>query len=128
MHRNRLHILLGVLLWVVFAYYWSLVVRRPITEHTQFALLVVGSIVVSVTLAMFGWVIYNMRLARRERRLLRRDSKGVPAADFLGRTITAMDEAQLKRASYIEVHLVESPDGPEATGHKVFRASGKVPD
>ena len=68
------------------------------------------------------------RLARRERRFSRRDSKAAPAADFLGRTVTAMDEAELKRASYIEVHLVESPDDPEAPGHKVFRASGKAPD
>lgn len=127
MHRSRLHILLGVLLWVVFGYYWYIVVRRPITAHTQLALLIVGSIVVSVTLIMFGWVLHNTRLSRRNRRFERSDAPPGPESDFLGRTFTATDGQQIKSAAYIEVHLVESPDG-ESAGHKVFRVPGKIPD
>ena len=118
---------MGVLLWAVFGYYWFLVVRRPITEQTQFALTIVGSIVVGVTLVMFGWVIYNMRLARGERRMRRTEIPAPPNSDFLGRTFVARNEDELKRASYVEVHLVEIRNREESSGHKVFRVADRIP-
>ena len=41
--RTTLHIILGVLLWVVFIYYWYIVMKQPITDETRRALLVVGA-------------------------------------------------------------------------------------
>ena len=103
-------------------------VRRPITEQTQYALIVVGSIVGAVTIVMFVWVLHNVRLARRERRHTRTVPAVDPIVDFLGRTFIARNEAELKQAPYIEVHLVEIKDQEELSGHKVFRVADRIPD
>jgi hypothetical protein len=124
-YRSRLHILAGFLLWAVFAYYWYIVARRPITEHTEVALLSVGSIIFVINVIMVVWVVHNLRLAQRNRRLVRAPEPEVPDADFLGRTFIAQDEAELRRANYIEVHLIEMSDEESQTAHKVFRV-GRV--
>ena len=128
MARTILHLLLGVLLWVVFAYYWYIVMQRPITAETQRALLIVGSIVAAITLFDLGWIVHNVRIARRSRRRNRRPDAAAPSTDFLGRTFMAQSDEALRRARYIEVHVVEmSDDQARATGHKLFRVSDRVP-
>jgi hypothetical protein len=123
-----MHVLMGVLLWVVFAYYWRVVMQQQITHETQRALVIVGSIVAAITIFDSLWVIHNTRIARRSRRRSRRAEAPPPAADFLGRTFIAQSEEALRRARYIEVHVVELSDQERATGHKYFRVSDEVPE
>lgn len=128
MQRSILHLILGVLLWIVFGYYWHLVAQRPITPHTRVALITVSIIVVAVTLFQVIWVIHNTRMSRRrERRISRRKPPAPPETDFMGRTFIARSESDLRRAFYIEVHLVEMSDKRQSAGHKVFRIADRRP-
>lgn len=120
--RTTVHIILGVILWVVFGYYWYLVVRQPVTEHTRLALSVVGSIVGLITLFLFFWVIHNIRIDRRHgRRKQRSQSSTAPPTDFLGRTFVAPDENAMKTAPYVEIHLIA---GEQDEIRKVFHIAG----
>ena len=120
--------LLGALLWVVFAYYWHLVMKQPVTDETQRALVIVGIIVAAITVFDFFWIIYNVRLSRRTRRRTRPAEVPAPAIDFLGRTFVAHSDEDLRRARYIEVHVVQMEDGESAGGHKLFRVTDEVPE
>lgn len=121
MARTGVHITLGILLWIVFGYYWYIVFQRPITPHTQVALIGVSIIVVAMTLFLVYWIFHNRRIARRHPRRRRRFSAvAAPQADFLGRKVVAPDE--LADARYIEIHLVEmSGNDGVAEMHKIFR-------
>lgn len=125
--RTTLHILLGVLLWAVFAWYWHLVMSQPVTGETKRALVIVGSIVAIITLFDFFWVLYNVRLSRRSRRRARPAAAEAPKFDFLGRTFVAQNDDELRRARYIEVHVVQMEDDASARGHKLFRITNEVP-
>jgi hypothetical protein len=129
MIRNGLHILLGVLLWVVFGYYWYIVFQRPITPHTRFALIAVCSIVAAITLFIVYWVLHNRRIARRNQRRARRlRGAAAESVDFLGRKIVSPGAAALARARYIEIGVVEmSGEDEDITGHKVFRIVDRMP-
>jgi hypothetical protein len=127
MTRNIIHIVFGILLWVVFAMYWSLVMQQPISDETRRALAIVGTIVGVLTVFDWFWVFHNVRIARNSRRRGRRAEAPLPAADFLGRTFMAQDE-QLRRARYVEVSVVEMADRQNAAGHKLFRVSETVPE
>ena len=123
-HRSRLHVLLGVLLWVVFGYYWYLVVQRPITDHTRVALMAVGSIVAAISLFLAMWVNHNTRIARKlGRRKKRVSSVALPETDFLGRTFVASSHEQLVAAPFVEVHIIEMWDSQGSSEQKVFRVS-----
>jgi len=130
-YRNRLHILLGILLWAVFGYYWFLVIQRPVTPHTRFALTGVGSIVGGITVFLVFWVAHNIRIARRSnRRSARIPRIALPETDFLGREFIEHSEERLQHAPYIEVHLVEiqNEDEEGTTEHKLFRITSELPD
>jgi hypothetical protein len=126
--RTTLHIILGVLLWVVFIYYWHLVMKQPVTEETKRALMIVGAIVASISVFDFFWVLYNVRLAKRTRRQTRPAEIPAPSLDFLGRTFVAHNDEELRRARYIEVHVVQMEDDRSTAGHKLFRVTGEVPE
>lgn len=126
--RTTLHIVLGVLLWAVFAWYWYLVMKQPVTDETKRALAIVGAIVAVITIFDFFWVLYNVRLARRSRRRSRPAEVPAPLLDFLGRTFVTQNDETLRRARYIEVHVVQMEGGESAGGHKLFRVTGEVPD
>lgn len=123
-----MHMLLGALLWVVFAYYWYLVMNQPVAHQTQTALIIVGSIVGGITLADILWIAHNVRIAKHSRRRARREAAAPPATDFLGRTFTASSEDELHRAHYIEVHVVQMEDDEHAEGRKLFRVTDHVPE
>ena len=127
MTRTVLHIIFGVLLWVVFGFYWHLVMQQPITEQTRRALVIVGTIVAVVTVFDWFWIFHNVRIARRTRRRERRVAAPFPRTDFLGRTFTEQDDL-LHRARYIEVSIIEIADERESEGHKLFRVSDTVPE
>jgi hypothetical protein len=122
--QTHLHIALGILLWIVFGYYWTIVVQQPLTPHTRVALAAVGSIVGGIVVFLYLWVLHNMHIARRKRRKSRPDAVLPPLADFLGRTFIATSDEELRRASYIEVHVVETEDDTGLTAeHKIFRVA-----
>lgn len=129
MRQTHLHIALGILLWIVFGYYWYVVVQQPLTPHTRVALVAVGSIVGGIVIFLYLWVLHNMRIARIKAR--RRNRPGAvlpPTADFLGRTFIATSDEELRRASYIEVHVVETEDDTGLTSeHKIFRVADQSP-
>jgi hypothetical protein len=129
MARSILHIVLGVLLWVVFGYYWHIVMRRPVSPEMKHALVVVGIIVGSITVFDFFWVFHNVRIARRSRRRGRRGGSVPPASDFLGRAFVLQDDDMIRRARYVEVHIVEMADAENhEAGYKMFRVSDVIPD
>jgi hypothetical protein len=129
MARTGFHIVLGILLWVVFGYYWYIVFQRPITPHTRLALIIVSAIVVSISLFLVCWIFHNRRIARRHlRRRTRTEVTKTPELDFLGRKFINIDDRQLKRAPYVEVHVIEMTDKKECTGHKVYRIADTVPE
>ena len=129
MRQTHLHIALGILLWIVFGYYWHLVVRQPLSPHTRVALVAVGSIVGGIVIFLYLWVLHNMRIARSKgRRKNRPDAALPPVVDFLGRTFIATSDEELRRAPYIEVHVVETEDDTGLTAeHKLFRVADVIP-
>ena len=128
MRRTHLHIALGILLWIVFGYYWHIVVQQPLSPHTRVALVAVGSIVGAIVVFLYLWVLYNMRIARQGRRKTRREVAVSPGTDFLGRTFIATSDEELRRAPYIEVHVVETEDGTGLSAeHKIFRVADTLP-
>ena len=127
MTRTIIHLALGVVLWVVFAFYWHLVMQQPITDQTRRALVTVSAIVGIVTVFDWFWIFHNVRIARNTRRRGRRAESPLPLTDFLGRTFMAQDEL-LHRARYVEVSIVEMSDETESAGHKLFRVSDVVPE
>ena len=127
MTRTIIHIVMGILLWVVFAFYWYLVMKQPISEQTERALIIIGTIVAIITVFDWFWIFHNVRIARNTRRRGRRAEPPQPRTDFVGRTFMAQDE-MLHRARYVEVSVVEMADEHESAGHKLFRVSDTVPE
>jgi hypothetical protein len=127
MTRTIIHIVLGLVLWVVFCFYWHLVMQQPITDETKRALAIVGTLVAVITLFDWMWIFHNVRIARHSRRRERRATPRLPFTDFLGRTFTAQDD-ELHRARYIEVTIVEMADEKHSEGHKLFRVRDTVPE
>jgi hypothetical protein len=127
MTRNIIHIVLGIILWVVFCFYWHLVMQQPITHETKRALAIVGTVVAVITLFDWFWIFHNVRIARRTRRRGRRPEPPAPRTDFLGRTFTSQYDV-LHRARYIEVLVVEMTDENRSAGHTLFRVSDTVPE
>ena len=127
MIRTIIHVVFGIVLWVVFGYYWHLVIQQPITVQTRHALTAVGSLVAVITLFDWAWIYHNVRIARRGRRRVRRAAPGMPATDYLGRIFTEQED-MLHRARYIEVSVLEMADEKESDGHKLFRVSDTVPE
>jgi hypothetical protein len=126
--RTALHMLLGVLLWVVFAYYWHLVMKQPVTAETKRALVIVGSIVAAISLFDLIWIYHNIRIARRSQRRARRVAAPAPTRDFLGRRFVVQNEALLRRARYIEVYVLQMEDDDTAGDQKLFRVTDEVPN
>jgi len=119
---------LGVLLWVVFGYYWHLVMQQPVTDQTRHALIAVGAIVGSIALFDVFWVFHNRRIAKRSRRRARPTQLDQPRRDFLGRTFMSQNDEDLRRAHYIEVHVLQMEDDEHESGHKLFRVTDRVPE
>ena len=127
MTRNIIHILLGLLLWVVFCFYWHLVMQQPITDETKRALAIVATMVAVITLFDWVWIFHNLRIHKNTRRRARRTMPRMPISDFLGRKFTEQDD-MLRRARYIEVSIIEMADELESEGRKLFRVSDTVPE
>lgn len=127
MTRTVIHILFGIVLWVVFCFYWHLVMQQPITAETKRALVIVATLVAAITLFDWLWIFHNLRIHKRTRRRGRRAVPRLPITDFLGRKFTEQED-MLHRARYIEVSIIELADENSAYGHKLFRVSDTVPE
>jgi len=128
MLRTIFHMLLGLLLWAVFVWYWSIVMQRPISDETRRALLIVGITVGAITLFDVFWVFHNIRISRRNRRTTRRPQVRAPSHDFLGRSFIAQSDDSVRRARYVEVHVVEIGEtDADRRSHKLFRVSDVIP-
>ncbi|HEX5131523.1 MAG TPA: hypothetical protein VFX92_03435, partial [Candidatus Krumholzibacteria bacterium] len=90
-------------------------------------LVIVGGLVAAISLFDALWIAHNLRIARNGRRRTRPDAGPVPAFDFLGRLFVAQNDEQLRRARYIEVHVIEMEDDDSARGHKLFKITDEVP-
>jgi len=113
----------------VFGYYWSIVVSRPINEHTRTALAAVGSIVAGITFFSTFWIVHNLHIARRHnRRHARRAGATFPAQDYLGRTLVSRSNDELQRVPYIEVYIVEVSEESTHREHKVFHIPDGLPE
>ncbi len=123
-----MHILMGVLLWVLFLYYWHLVMSQPISDHTRTALIIVVSLVAFITIFDIVWVHYNMNLVRQDRRLSRPVPAPLPTTDFLGREFIAPDDVDVRTAGYIEVDILNVDTKTHRGGKKMFRAPTEVPE
>ncbi len=129
MKRHRLHILAALVLWVVFAWYWWLVVRRPLNPHTRVALLVVASIVAASAAFTLAWIWHNRRIARlRNRRRNRPHAPDAPGHDYLGRNLIVHDADTLRHATYIEIHVVDVEQPGRHVQHKVFHVPAHPPE
>jgi hypothetical protein len=129
MARTIIHILLGALLWGVFGYYWHIVMQRPVSPEMKRALVIVSIIVAGITLFDLLWIFHNVRISRRTRRRNRREGELPPAADFLGRAFVVQSDDMIRRAGYVEVHVVEMADAENReAGYKLFRVSDAIPD
>ena len=129
MARSILHIVLGALLWVVFGYYWHIVMQRPVSAEMKHALAIVSIIVGSITVFDICWVLHNVRISRRSRRQSRRGGDAPPPSDFLGRSFVAQSDDMIRRAHYVEVHVVEMADAENrGAGYKLFRVDDVIPD
>ena len=92
MTRTVIHILFGIVLWVVFCFYWHLVMQQPITAETKRALVIVATLVAAITLFDWLWIFHNLRIHKRTRRRGRRAIPRLPITDFLGRKFTEQED------------------------------------
>jgi len=109
MIRQLFHAIFAVLIWVVFVYYWSLVIRRPMNPDTKMALTALAVLTAITTVVLWVWVYHNIRLHRkfRDRRRARRQAV-LPDHDYLGRPLVLKDADELLRAGRVEVVVIGS--------------------
>jgi hypothetical protein len=126
--RTALHMLLGVLLWVVSPYYGHLVINQPVTAQTNGGGVRVGRSVAANPLFDLSWFYQINRTPRPSQRGARRVAAPAPTRDFLGRRFVVQNEALLRRARYIEVYVLQMEDDDATGDQKLFRVTDEVPN
>lgn len=120
--RNTFHAVLAALLWILYAYYWSIVGQRPVSPRTTAALAALGVLAGLTIIILIVWVAHNIRIARRLQRRRRRPPRPrATARDYLGRWIVCDDPELLLDASYIEIDIKTSVVGDRTIEEKIFR-------
>ena len=109
MIRQLLHAIFAVMMWIVFVYYWSLVVRRPMNPDTKMALTALAVLIVVTMVGLCIWIYHNIRVSRKfqGRRRTRREVE-LPSSDYLGRPLVMGNLDELRRAGSIEIVVVGS--------------------
>ncbi len=124
MLRNLVHVVLAVLLWVVFVGYWWIVFRRPINPDTAAAIATLAALSFFAILYLYGWMVYNIRLAKRlPKRVRRRRGMRGPIQDFLGRWIVVDHPTRVMKANYIEVEVRKNVVNDRNLEEKIFRTT-----
>ena len=116
--RLVIHIVFGVLAWVLFGYYWALVAQRRITENTIRGLVILALCVATIWLLTGLWVQHNRRrfAGRPDRRKRRAAPQDLPEIDAIGQPVEVEGDA-LDRAPLVTIDI-----DPE-TGTKKFTAA-----
>jgi hypothetical protein len=123
--RNAFHAVFAVLLWVLYAYYWSIVSQQPVNRHTQVALASLGVLASLAIIALVVWIFHNLRIARRySRRTTRPPCPKESVRDYLGRWIICDDPVGLLKANYIEIDIKSTTAGERTVEEKIFRTPG----
>ena len=127
--RSTIHAIIAVLLWVVFVCYWQIVMRRPMSEDTQLALVTLGALAFLSALYLVVWVYYNVRLARRlQRRRTRLMGVDTPMRDYMGRWIVVDNATDLRQSNYIEIEVKRIVRTDGVTEEKILRTSPEARD
>jgi hypothetical protein len=114
--RHVIHTVLSILMWCLFGYYWWVVSRQQLNPSTIDALQMLAGLIVAGLLLTVGWVVHNVRLARRFGR-----RKGFPAppeeftADHLERPLVSPGLDALRTERLVTVSLDDE-------GRKVYAA------
>lgn len=122
MLRNTLHIIAAALLWVMFVYYWSIVLRQPMNPDTRTSLVIL-SILTGLTVAFLtAWIYHNLRIYRTsDRRKHRRSAGSDPTRDYLDRILVFEQPDALARSNYIEVDVKEAFVSGRLVERKIFK-------
>ena len=124
MLRNLVHVVLAVLLWLVFVGYWLIVFRRPINPDTAAAIATLAALSFLAILYLYGWMVYNIRLAKRlPKRARRRRGMRGPIQDFLGRWIVVDHPTRVMKANYVEVEVRKNVVNDRNLEEKIFRTT-----
>lgn len=94
--------------WVLFAYWWSVVLRREGADSLVAVARTLASGVLVISLAAVIWVQHNLRIARAGKR--GRASLYRPlhfSQDFLGRPLEMPPPAELDRSAHVIVDIVD---------------------
>ena len=123
MFRQILHSIIAVLLWFIFAYYWTIVFRRPMNPDTKTALIALSVLTLVSAVCLVVWVFHNIRVFRtvQHRRRHRREASE-PDRDYLGRRMVMENLDVLKRSNHVEVGVVRDRSGTTVIEAKVFRS------
>lgn len=122
MLRNALHAIAAGLLWIVFVYYWSIVLRQPMNPDTKTSLIVLSILTASALVCLAAWIAHNVRIYRTSNRRKNRRSGGSPPdRDYLGRILVFEQPDALRRSNYIHVEVRKGYVGGRIVERKVFR-------
>ena len=125
MTRQIFHVAIATIFWIVFAYYWHLVSRRPINPDTITAMVSLGGLAFLTILFLTFWIYHNIRIAHKMgRRNARRERPEDPNRDFLGRWIVAKRPSELRRAGHIIVEVKTTTVNGRTIQEKIFREEG----
>jgi hypothetical protein len=113
---------MAALLWILYAFYWSIVGQRPINPSTFTALASLGVLAGLTIVFLVVWIFHNLRIARRhQRRAKRPPGPRASVRDYLGRWIVCDDPAALATASYIEIDIRTTTTEKRSVEEKIFR-------
>ena len=122
MIRQLLHAIFAALMWVVFVYYWSLVVRRPMNPDTKMALTALAILTVVTSVGLCVWIYHNIRLSKKfEGRRRERREVILPAYDYLRRPLVMGNLDELRRTGAIEIVVVGSWINGQFVEQKAFK-------
>jgi hypothetical protein len=126
--RRKIHFALGTLGWLVFAYYWFVVGRRPLNPQTVVALAALGVLIGTSILVLTGWIVHNRRLYRRMQRRRRRPTPPEDRPkDDLGRWVVVDRPERLREARYVVVEVRRKRVGEREEEEKVYRTGEPLP-
>lgn len=120
--KELIHLVIAIFFWFVFAFYWRVVVLRPMGTGTKIALITVAVGTILTALYLIVWVRYNVvQASRLPPRTKRRDTGMPDQRDFLGRKFMVKNPARLRRARYVEIDVRNMISKKRTYGHKTYR-------
>jgi hypothetical protein len=116
------HGIIAALLWILYAYYWSIVGRRPLNPSTVVSLASLGVLAGLTMIILVVWIFHNIRIARKyQRRTVRPPAPRGAVKDYVGRWIVCDQPELLLTANYIEVDIKRTVTDKRTVEEKIFR-------